>query len=251
MISRAKVGGLLNDDAHGQRRRRKANAASPGRTAQHLREQDNAMTQIDCLFEVARKLKEARTLGEACSDRALLYFIDMTIVHVCDLLTPRRGAQRRSGSHCEPRPNRRVNGGQGADAVIAAGSKLLPSLKAAFRLQRAAGPSSLVRRQAKRIVGQLVAAVLERDRRPASVQSQPIAHPRLAWASENSTPGRQRHGPLTAPLLTRKKRVACTCETPFGHKTVSLRVGDLRLPGTFEWLATRRSMSRSGSSPPS
>ena len=44
------------------------------------------MTQIDCLFEVARKLKEARTLGEACSDRALLYFIDMTIVHVCDSL---------------------------------------------------------------------------------------------------------------------------------------------------------------------
>ena len=34
------------------------------------------MTQIDRLFEVARKLKEARTLGEACSDRALLYFID-------------------------------------------------------------------------------------------------------------------------------------------------------------------------------
>jgi hypothetical protein len=31
-------------------------------------------------------LREARTLGEACSDRALLYFIDMTIVHVCDSL---------------------------------------------------------------------------------------------------------------------------------------------------------------------
>ena len=44
------------------------------------------MTQIDCLIEVASKLKEARTLGEACSDRALLYFIDMTIAHVCDSL---------------------------------------------------------------------------------------------------------------------------------------------------------------------
>jgi hypothetical protein len=44
------------------------------------------MTKIDCLIEVAKKLKEARTLGEACSDRALLYFIDMTIVHVCDSL---------------------------------------------------------------------------------------------------------------------------------------------------------------------
>ena len=43
------------------------------------------MTKIDCLIEVAKKLKEARTLGETCSDRALLYFIDMTIVHVCEL----------------------------------------------------------------------------------------------------------------------------------------------------------------------
>ena len=44
------------------------------------------MTETDCLIEVAKKLKEARILGETCSDRALLYFIDMTIVHVCDLL---------------------------------------------------------------------------------------------------------------------------------------------------------------------
>jgi hypothetical protein len=44
------------------------------------------MTKIDCLVEVAKKLKEARTLGETCSDRALLYFLDMTIVHVCDCL---------------------------------------------------------------------------------------------------------------------------------------------------------------------
>jgi hypothetical protein len=47
------------------------------------------MTQTDRLVEVAKKLKEARTLGEACSDRALLYFIDMTIVHVCDSLDSR------------------------------------------------------------------------------------------------------------------------------------------------------------------
>lgn len=44
------------------------------------------MTEIDCLVEVAKKLKEARSLGEACSDRTLLYFIDMTIVRVCDFL---------------------------------------------------------------------------------------------------------------------------------------------------------------------
>jgi len=63
--------------------------------SQALRERDNTMTKVDCLIEVAKKLKEARTLGEACSDRALLYFIDMTIVHVCDSLGSRsdsRGA---------------------------------------------------------------------------------------------------------------------------------------------------------------
>lgn len=51
------------------------------------------MTKIDCLIEVAKKLKEARTLGEACSDRALIYFIDMTIVHVCDCLGDPRQSQ--------------------------------------------------------------------------------------------------------------------------------------------------------------
>jgi hypothetical protein len=47
------------------------------------------MTETDCLVEVAKKLREARALGEACSDRALLYFIDMTIVHVYDSLGSR------------------------------------------------------------------------------------------------------------------------------------------------------------------
>jgi hypothetical protein len=44
------------------------------------------MTKIDCLIEVATKLREARALGERSSDRALLYFIDMTVAHVCDSL---------------------------------------------------------------------------------------------------------------------------------------------------------------------
>jgi hypothetical protein len=47
------------------------------------------MTKIDCLIEVAKRLKEARTLGEGSSDRALLYFIDMTLAHVCDQLDAR------------------------------------------------------------------------------------------------------------------------------------------------------------------
>jgi len=59
------------------------------------------MTKVDCLIEVAKKLKEARALGEACSDRALLYFIDMTMVHVCDSL----GAQQPSHEGAEAHLN--------------------------------------------------------------------------------------------------------------------------------------------------
>jgi hypothetical protein len=61
-----------------------------------IESQDSTMSKIDCLIEVASKLREARTLGERTSDRALLYFIDMTIAHVCDSLdarSPTRGAQ--------------------------------------------------------------------------------------------------------------------------------------------------------------
>jgi hypothetical protein len=56
-------------------------------------ERDDVMTKTDCLIEVAKKLKEARTLAESTSDRVLLYFIDMTIVHVCDSLTSRSESQ--------------------------------------------------------------------------------------------------------------------------------------------------------------
>src|ERR1700722_7592620 len=66
--------------------RRKADAAPARRMPQHPQERDNTMTKIDCLIEVAKKLKEARILGESLSARALLYFIQMTIVHVCDSL---------------------------------------------------------------------------------------------------------------------------------------------------------------------
>ncbi len=59
------------------------------------------MTKIDCLIEVATKLREARALGERCSDRALVYFIDMTIAHVCDSLDARsetKGAEDKQTS---------------------------------------------------------------------------------------------------------------------------------------------------------
>ena len=86
---------MANTQARLKPQRGKASAALSRRMSQDLRERDNAMTKVDCLIEVAKKLKEARSLGEACSDRALLYFIDMTIVHVCDSLGSRpdsRGA---------------------------------------------------------------------------------------------------------------------------------------------------------------
>jgi len=41
------------------------------------------MTKIDSLIDVAGRLRETRALAERCSDPALLYFIDMTIAHVC------------------------------------------------------------------------------------------------------------------------------------------------------------------------
>jgi hypothetical protein len=56
---------------------------------QSLSKEDNTMTKIDCLIEVATKLREIRAVGERCSDRALLYFIDMTLAHVCDSLDAR------------------------------------------------------------------------------------------------------------------------------------------------------------------
>ena len=64
-----------------------------GADAAFAESQDSTMTKIDCLIEVAKKLREARALAEKSSDRALLYFIDMTIAHVCDSLDTRSGTK--------------------------------------------------------------------------------------------------------------------------------------------------------------
>jgi hypothetical protein len=84
---------MTNTGARLGQRRRRAGTTPARRAAQDPRKRDNVMTKIDCLIEVAKKLKEARTLGEGCSDRALLYFIDMTIGHVCDSLSPPRQSE--------------------------------------------------------------------------------------------------------------------------------------------------------------
>ena len=64
-----------------------------------IESQDSTMTKIDCLIEVAKKLREARALGERSSDRALLYFIDMTLAHVCDSLDARSETKGAEDNH--------------------------------------------------------------------------------------------------------------------------------------------------------
>ena len=66
------------------------------------------MTNIDCLIEVAKKLRELRALGERTSDRALLYFIDMTLAHVCDSLDARSQTKGAKGQSRAPDQSRCV-----------------------------------------------------------------------------------------------------------------------------------------------
>ena len=73
-----------------------------GRRRGACHEQDSTMTKIDCPIEVARKLREARALGERSSDRALLYFIDMTIAHVCDSLDAYSETKAAEDKHASP-----------------------------------------------------------------------------------------------------------------------------------------------------
>jgi hypothetical protein len=78
-----------------------AHRKADGRHRGACHEQDMTMTKIDCLIEVAKKLREARSLAERSSDRALLYFIDMTLAHVCDSLDTRsetKGAEDKHAS---------------------------------------------------------------------------------------------------------------------------------------------------------
>jgi hypothetical protein len=82
--------------------RRKANAALRRRTPRERPKRDSTMTRIDHLIEVAKKLTEARNLAERCSDRALLYFIDMTIAHACDALDASPEAKSVSQDQASP-----------------------------------------------------------------------------------------------------------------------------------------------------
>ena len=58
------------------------------------------MTQIDCLIEVAKQAERgSHPRGSRAHDRALLYFIDMTIVHVCNSLGAHPETQDAAEAH--------------------------------------------------------------------------------------------------------------------------------------------------------
>src|ERR1700753_1694018 len=85
------VGGMMGSTraARRSRRPRKQRLRHRDRWRSVQRKQDRTMTKIDCLIQGAKKLREARAVAERTSDRALLYFIDMTLAHVCDSLDAR------------------------------------------------------------------------------------------------------------------------------------------------------------------
>jgi hypothetical protein len=47
-------------------------------------------SKIDALIEVARTLKDARSIAERCSNKTLVYFLDMAIFEVCEALAALR-----------------------------------------------------------------------------------------------------------------------------------------------------------------
>jgi hypothetical protein len=49
-------------------------------------------SKIDGLIEVARMLKDARSIVNGCSNKALVYFMDMAIFEVCEALAALQGA---------------------------------------------------------------------------------------------------------------------------------------------------------------
>jgi len=52
----------------------------------NVKNQQSPMSEIEVLLDVARILRGARSLAETCSERTLLYFIDMAIFEACEAL---------------------------------------------------------------------------------------------------------------------------------------------------------------------
>jgi len=73
------------------------------------------MSKIDGLIEVARMLKDARSIANGCSDKALVYFMDMAIFEVCEALAALRGpdsvyAAQKARAQSQPSSRRRGAG---------------------------------------------------------------------------------------------------------------------------------------------
>jgi hypothetical protein len=56
-------------------------------------------SKIDALIEVARTLKDARSIAEGCSNKTLIYFMDMAIFEVCEALAALRSPGSAYGAH--------------------------------------------------------------------------------------------------------------------------------------------------------
>jgi hypothetical protein len=52
----------------------------------NMKNQESPMSKNELLVDVAKILKGARSLAETCSERTLLYLIDMAICEACEAL---------------------------------------------------------------------------------------------------------------------------------------------------------------------
>ena len=71
-------------------------AGEPGVAARATRESDKKRkykSETDILVEVANRLGKIRELAGKSRDESLLYFLDMTMFHICELI---RSASRQS-----------------------------------------------------------------------------------------------------------------------------------------------------------
>jgi hypothetical protein len=59
----------------------------PGNGSHNVENQQSPMSENEVLVDVAKILRGARSLAETCSERTLLYFIDLAIFEACEALT--------------------------------------------------------------------------------------------------------------------------------------------------------------------
>lgn len=78
------------------------------------------MSKTDGLIEVARMLKDARSIAKGGSNKALVYFVDMAIFEVCEALAALRGPDSTYAAQktrARSRPSSRMQGAGRAKQV--------------------------------------------------------------------------------------------------------------------------------------